>query len=539
MSNKNGVTFDFESQCSTDNVHHEVLPEHLISTEPSKEILDILGGVEKMNNTRRKKDESLFVPMVHQQPTGLGYGTIIDNRTLRRHSPFEFGTHSKLPDINSPYSVESMPSKMINGDLYRNYDINASMVVISNACPLRCTYCFERDRHDPNEKMSIKTVEETFYFLYYGAKRSNEELMITLFGGEPTTNIDAIEHFMKLAIHHSHELSINMNMITNGYIMTDRLYDIIDNYMNVSNMPFNVQISMDGIPEVQDTNRPTANGKGSSSRVVANIAKYKELFRNNKENLFIHSVTSPYGAHRLYETYKYVTQELGLTLWTCPVQDDGLGWTQKDIVAYAENLKEIQKDELEIYRKTGQKLHTPLNSSCEDTFRVLGSSCGAGTGYLGTLPNGDLWTCHHYFYNQDAEDYLDYRVGNVSTGIPDPFCKGLRQFRKVTASHEYNCSVSPNCSGCSNGKCYRCHAVNHEVNGHPFDQVIGNFCTIHNILQKVILDLDMARQEIDKEKDAINLAKELERNPLHPQNMPNIISSLISEIKDLKKAAEK
>lgn len=457
------------------------------------------------------------------------FGTTITlpDGNSRRHTPI-MGMNP-LPCINEHNNTIVLPMKEIDGNLYRNYDITSAMVSISNACPLDCVYCFEKDMHDSKLKMSIETVDATFFYLYHNAKRNKTELSITLFGGEPTTNLDAIERFFHLACEYGHEISIQMSIITNGFIMNDRLYDLLYNFVVVAGMPFTVQISMDGIPEVQNANRPTIGGGESSATVVKNIGIYKEIFTKagRVQDIVIHSVTSPTGAYKLHETYKYITETFGLNLWTCPVQDDGLSWTDADVEAFTENYARILEDAKQDKLDANKIMHNPLNGDCK-TNAQLGHACGAGLGYAGIMPDGDIWTCHHYYYNQNQPDYQDYNVGNVYDGV-DPFAKGLMPFRRVSiGSDDQPCGLSDNCIGCDNGLCYRCHAANHAATGNPKNQIVNTYCRLMNIIHKFVKDMKSYTDNIDR----LEYEKVSNSNPLSEGNIINTLKTIMDKVTD-------
>jgi len=138
-------------------------------------------------------------------------------------------------------------------------------LILNRDCNMRCIYCFAEggDKKDviPNKYISaaLKRV----------IKPETGEVLITFFGGEPTLCYDKIVFTVKEA--NKYNIKKQFAISTNG-VMGKRMLD----FLIKNDFAFN--LSMDGLPEIQNKQRPLLNGTPSSRIVEKTI---KELVRNN------------------------------------------------------------------------------------------------------------------------------------------------------------------------------------------------------------------------------------------------------------------
>lgn len=135
-------------------------------------------------------------------------------------------------------------------------------------CNMRCKYCFlgESSHSKLDAKIAIKFISE---ILNSSKDAENaEKIHISFFGGEPTLNFTLI----KSVVAYINDIKKNDNrkyyfaITSNGTMNDDVLSFLIEN-------DFHFSISMDGIPEIQDYQRPLKNGEKSSQLVEKNIKK--------------------------------------------------------------------------------------------------------------------------------------------------------------------------------------------------------------------------------------------------------------------------
>ena len=151
-----------------------------------------------------------------------------------------------------------------------SYDQACLVVTIltTYACNFKCVYCFE-EASRVHEKMDSSTQELVISWLKRKMERFGyKKLYVNYYGGEPLLNLDAMDCIssrMKTWCE-SRAIDFVMSMQTNGFLLTPA---IVQRYKK-----FNLQsirISVDGVKEDHDGNRPLRGGGGTFERIMKNI----------------------------------------------------------------------------------------------------------------------------------------------------------------------------------------------------------------------------------------------------------------------------
>ena len=136
-------------------------------------------------------------------------------------------------------------------------------------CNLRCSYCFERHRLarglDWLERtMSDSLLESIFAQLKDYKSRGYSVKGCSLYGGEPL--LARNKALIRKICEHCRQMDMSIGAVTNGCDL-DQFLDLIDEYKISS-----IQVTVDGVGDVHDRRRPFAEGRGSYSRIMDNIA---------------------------------------------------------------------------------------------------------------------------------------------------------------------------------------------------------------------------------------------------------------------------
>jgi sulfatase maturation enzyme AslB (radical SAM superfamily) len=357
--------------------------------------------------------------------------------------------------------IEKLPK------LYPPNIIESVMLIITDNCNLACKYCYEKDKHAQNN-MSQETVISTIDFLY---SQGGKNPSITFFGGEPLLNIDAI----KAAYLYIKETkrNVELSIITNGTIMTDEYYDLVQKMIIDNN--YSTQLSIDGSQEVQDISRIKKDGKSCFKSIEKNISKYKELYKDAPELLNIHGVLDKDTIGSLFKSFLFFKETWKIDrIWFMPANN--IEWDSEDVKKYDEQMGLITEYLIN---------HKDFNtfSPLDKIFNQLSNKpCGAGQGYVSVNYDGFIFPCHQlYFANKNNP--LDIMCGNVLVGID---ADRLRMFQC------YDNGDLTACQGCEHVHCYRCIASNYEKYGSCFSQIKDNYCEMMKIDRKYQLQLKEA-----------------------------------------------
>lgn len=141
------------------------------------------------------------------------------------------------------------------------------VIELTNACDLRCRYCFEKCQTEDRKfsVMSKEVLKASIDFLFEG----RDNCHLTFFGGEPTLCKEHIAYGIQYAnkVAHQKKKYIAYSIVTNGTQMDDDFIELL-NWNNV-----NVVFSFDGNKLLQNKYRPFANGEGSYDVVLSNLGK--------------------------------------------------------------------------------------------------------------------------------------------------------------------------------------------------------------------------------------------------------------------------
>lgn len=358
-------------------------------------------------------------------------------------------------------------------------------LLLSENCNFACKYCYERSGKGHNKNNMSKEV--AMDVLNYIFNQNEEEVILSLFGGEPTMNPSVIDLICtegkRMAKEQSKRFSVGM--ITNGSLMNRNLYDIMKKHIDVIN---DIQLSIDGNKDTQDLTRVKADGSGSFGDVEAMIPYWKALF----PNLNIHGVLNKDTMGNLSENYRFFLDEWGIPfLWFLPAKDDR--YTMDDVKIYDEEMGKIYDYIMSNVRETKDltllKGYQPLNMALNMSDSI-GKPCGIGAGYQVITTKGDIWPCHHlYFIDTDNET----KMGDIYNGVDN---------NRSRIWDEYDADDMIGCEECDLTHCFRCPAENFESNGSPFVQITGISCEFmfvdtkyQKLIEKELIEMGLLRKK--------------------------------------------
>jgi uncharacterized protein len=143
----------------------------------------------------------------------------------------------------------------------------------TEACNFRCSYCYEDFRYTRMEASVLRGVKR---FLSHRAD-SLRVLEISWFGGEPLLAMDIIgdvsQHVADLSCRHP-QLFYDADITTNAYLLSRARFEQL-----LGHGVTRFQISFDGPREWHDRKRVLANGLGTFDRVWGNLLALRDVQR--------------------------------------------------------------------------------------------------------------------------------------------------------------------------------------------------------------------------------------------------------------------
>ncbi|MBN2304065.1 MAG: SPASM domain-containing protein [Anaerolineae bacterium] len=141
-----------------------------------------------------------------------------------------------------------------------------AVLLLTNQCQLRCTYCYAAAGESVREQLSPDLGYAAIDYVYQNACAQGREGFDVSFhgGGEPTFAWTTLKQCTQYARQKS--LKSHITLTSNGVWSSQQTAWIIDNIDGLS-------LSVDGMPETQDRQRPLRSGRGSSPFVKRTIAE--------------------------------------------------------------------------------------------------------------------------------------------------------------------------------------------------------------------------------------------------------------------------
>ena len=141
-------------------------------------------------------------------------------------------------------------------------------ILTTMACNFQCVYCFEEGTRQ-NDVMSLDVCEAVISWIQRRMEALGYEgVHMTFYGGEPLLNELALEHIARAMKNWcmSKGLAFKFSLQTNGYLLTT---ERVEKYKKLGLSE--VRISLDGVKEYHDRNRPLRGGGKTFDRIMENI----------------------------------------------------------------------------------------------------------------------------------------------------------------------------------------------------------------------------------------------------------------------------
>lgn len=379
--------------------------------------------------------------------------------------------HTVIPFDQRKLNLDAFPSR---GTPITHIDMDLTV-----ACNLRCVYCFKEKW---TEHMADEIAFDTMIWLLH-ASGDIKEVGVSLMGGEPLIRFKLIKKLVPFATRRAaqHGKKIHFSATTNGTLTTD---DVID-FWRKWGMGFHT--SIDGVPEMQDKNRPTMGGKGSSHLVEKSSQRILAL----RPGTCARCTVTPESAGALVKSYHYFRSLGYIDIAFVP---GGMAyWDERSVAIYEEQYREVAELAMAEFRAGVPIRLKGLDDYAESVGRESrrSHSCGAGRGMALVDIYGNLWPCHRW--NKPNED--EWRMGSIYEGF---FDDGIARqqldgptFADLLEQECHRCVANKMCSG-------GCPAENLEDTGSVYKRH-PNACELTRVWARVGREV---YQKMDAERNS-------------------------------------
>ncbi|MDD6037410.1 MAG: radical SAM protein [bacterium] len=150
---------------------------------------------------------------------------------------------------------------------------NFFMITMTNNCNMRCKYCFHQFLPEHLSVLQEDMLEKILdYIIKYAKQNHVPRIMIQAWGGEPLLCMNLLEKmFHKLE---ASGITYKICLETNGTLLTEKVVE------KLNEMRIGVGISMDGIAEIQNEQRPFANGTDSFEALCSGVRRMQKNYHD-------------------------------------------------------------------------------------------------------------------------------------------------------------------------------------------------------------------------------------------------------------------
>ena len=297
--------------------------------------------------------------------------------------------------------------------------IHHMILFITQKCNFRCVYCFGGDgSYGSEEVMDRKTAQRAVDWLVEqvgGAAKLN----ISFFGGEPLLNWDMLKHVVGYAGKRASAAgkTVQFGLSTNASLLDDgKINFLVEHRVGVA-------VGFDGLKELQDTQRPFRNGKGSYDATIPRIRRLLEAIPEASGRAMLTGQADPAMVEKsLYNA--------GFSRVAVDVSSPSLFHSRKP----SEELKQRFSRLLELGKsRTDQLLGSIKKRDTETVRKIWGADhvfagkfldafvynrkryypCPAGRTQVAVSCSGDVFPCFAFVGTKD------YRIGSVFEGELD------------------------------------------------------------------------------------------------------------------------
>lgn len=283
-------------------------------------------------------------------------------------------------------------------------DVIDLTIILTHACNFNCTYCYQCGE---TKSFTKEAAEKVYRYLEKRTKRGGiRAVYINWFGGEPLIESQIMLYLSNkvLELAHSRHFSYIGRIISNGYLLNKDLFS----EMIKAHILF-YTITIDGIKEIHDRQRPLKNGEGTWEHIINNLTEIRNVNRNfsidvrvNVSNEFLEN------ADRFLEVYK---EKFDLDSRYSLVFEGIHDWRGERIKDHREQVISSMEVISELYSKTVKYGIHNIRNYLKYNFEVQICPASKKNGFC-IDGNGDVFKCEMAI--NDPVYALESKIGFIN-----------------------------------------------------------------------------------------------------------------------------
>ncbi|MEG0579850.1 MAG: thioether cross-link-forming SCIFF peptide maturase, partial [Niameybacter sp.] len=338
----------------------------------------------------------------------------------------------KTLQVEGMLDTEDSYKDLVPAFLDREPVVKALCLHVAHDCNLKCKYCFagEGEYHGDRGMMTLEVGKAAIDFLAKNsAHRKNIE--VDFFGGEPLMNFEVVKGVVEYArsIEAQTGKNFRFTMTTNGVLLSDEIIDYLNEHM------YNVVLSLDGRPEVNDHMRPTANGKGSYDVIMPKFKKLVE--KRGGKQYYIRGTFTHHNTDFASDVLHMADQgfdEVSVEPVVAPADMD-YALQEGDMEMICSEYERLAKEMLRRHKEEGKCFnffHFMVDLTGGPCVHKRLAGCGSGSEYLAATPTGELYPCHQFV------GMPEFKMGDVWEGVVNH--EQRKKFEKCNVYSKQECT---------------------------------------------------------------------------------------------------
>ena len=349
--------------------------------------------------------------------------------------------------------------------------IEAITLMLTRACNMRCTYCFEKEQGYTNKWMSEEIAMKSIELLLddsnldtknLGNTENSHQNRIDLFGGEPTLNYRVIQKIVD-KLETVDNKCVLLHITTNLFHLNKELYESLNSIAKKPNI--NVSITASGIlcEKYHNQDRIDTFHKGTYKDFIGNLEYCMKTYKNI--DFQVHSVISSSIIPHITEILDnsiYECTRLGLrgkNTFALVSEATCEPYTKEELRYWYEDY--VTRDKSQLSEEELSELYFPIATSFDFLQNVELTTCRAMKTEIFIDWDGRVEPCHRAV---ELGTNSELSMGNILEfksfqDLPD-FNKFMNiKDGKTEFISEY---TGTSCSGCPiNSKCHTCILANY------------------------------------------------------------------------------
>jgi len=278
------------------------------------------------------------------------------------------------------------------------------IILASDHCNLACKYCYASPGAKRVKKFDTTMAKAAIRFIIDNALNHDKDVCDMAFhgGGEPTLDFQLLRICVEYANQYSQQRSngkirVAPSIVTNGFINNEQV-----NWL-AANMD-SIQVSFDGLQEIQNDQRPQINGRPTFEHVFSVIQK---IITQQPPHILIKSTITNQHVHQMGDIARFLCENISLERFHF---GPALNFGRSLETGYCEpNPEEFVARAVEAQNIAAQYGKKVVVSMAQETFpNVRNSFCGLTSPNFAITLEGNITACFEVLNHHDARAKLFY-----------------------------------------------------------------------------------------------------------------------------------